>query len=443
MKLSLLLFGMLILFFQSEVTLAQQAKTLTLESAIQFGMEHSLTIKNAQIDIVDAQQQIVENRAIGLPKLDLGVDYRYNLQLPASLLPARFIDPNAPADEFAELKFGTKNTVTATLNFSSSLFDGTWFVALKAAKVFRDFTTRQYIATQQTVKNDVIQAYLPALIVKENQSILDKNIANLEKLLFETKQLYKEGFAEQLDVDRLELSLANLKVDRDNLNRNLETALNFLKFTIGYPVDEPLEVSDDIHSLLVEATPEELNPGVDYNSRAEYAAAKLNINLNELNINRFRAGYLPTLEAFGSYSQNFQGDKLSDAFRFPSSLVGLRFSLPIFDGLQKKAQIQRAKLDMEQAINQKIQLERSITLEVENARSNYINAKQATLNQQRTLDLAQKIYDTTQIKYKEGVGSSLELTQAEQGLYDAQRNYTQTLYDLLVAKANLNKALGK
>ncbi len=443
MKFKMPLLGMLVLFLQSEVTLAQQAKTMTLEGAIQFGMEHSLTLKNAQIDIVDAEQQIVENRAIGLPKLNFGVDYRYNLQLPASLLPARFIDPNAAEGEFAELKFGTKNTVSATLDFSSALFDGTWFVALKAAKVFRDFTTRQYVATQETVKNDVIQAYLPALMVKENQSILDKNIANLEKLLFETNQLYKEGFAEQLDVDRLELSLANLKVNRDNLNRSLETALNFLKFTIGYPVDEPLEVLDDIHSLLVEASPEELGPGVDYNSRAEYAATELRIHLNELNVNRFRAGYLPVLNAFGSYSQNFQGDKLSDAFRFPSSLVGLQFKLPIFDGLQKKAQIQRAKLDLELAKNQKKQLERSITLEVENARSNYLNAKQGVLNQQRTLELAQKIYDTTKIKYKEGVGSSLELTQAEQGLYDAQRNHTQALYDLLVAKANLDKALGK
>jgi len=436
---NLLCFGFLLLLSSTRA----QVPSFTLEEATRYALEHSTAVKNAQIAIADAEGQILESAAIGMPQLNLGVDYQYNLKLPSTLVPAQFFDPNAPEGEFAEVQFGTKQNAVARVDLQAQLFDFSWVVGLIAAREFKKFTQQQYEATQLDVRHRVRTAYLPALLIQSNLDILERNIANVQRLLDETRALYREGFVEQLDVDRLELSLSTLSAERDNLLRQKAIALNRLKFVIGYPIEAPLEVSDSFESLLAGVPSQDSTASISFDSRPEYRTAATGVYLNELNVKRFRAGYLPSLHAFGSYAQNLQGDKLDGAFRFPSAMVGLSLKMPLFDGLYKKALIQRARLDLEEARNNLQELGRSITLEVQNARVEYANALRRLENQQRTLELAQKIYDTALVKYKEGVGSSLETAQAEQTLYDAQRNYTQAMYDLLLARYNLNKALGK
>jgi outer membrane protein TolC len=208
-------------------------------------------------------------------------------------------------------------------------------------------------------------------------------------------------------------------------------------------MSEELAIADDLEAIYTAAVPEELTQTLDVKTRPEYQTAQMGIELNELNIKRYKAGYLPSLRLFGSYQQAWQGNKLNEGFWFPNSLVGARLVMPIFDGFMKKGQIQRAQLDLEKANLQMNDLERGIYLEVENAKTAYLNATERLADEDYTLDLAQDIYDTAVIKYKEGVGSSVELIQAEQLLYDVQRNRIQAMYDVLLAKKGLEKAFGK
>ncbi|MCB0640380.1 MAG: TolC family protein, partial [Phaeodactylibacter sp.] len=212
---------------------------------------------------------------------------------------------------------------------------------------------------------------------------------------------------------------------------------------IGFPIDEPLLLSDNINSLSAEVSEDALTNPVNYQAYPQYQVAQLGLHLNELNIRLNKAGYLPSLAGFGSFQYSLLADKLSEGEWYPSTVVGLQLNIPIFDGLNKKAKVQRAKLATEVARNQILQLESAINLELSNARINYVNARRRLDNQEQNLQLAEKIYNTTQVKYKEGVGSSLEITQAEQSLYQSQQNYNQALYDLLVAKIGLEKALGQ
>jgi len=296
------------------------------------------------------------------------------------------------------------------------------------------------------VRERVRDAYLPALIIQENLTILDKNITNVAALLKETKATYEAGFVEQLDVDRLELSLANLNTDRESLERQLKLAYDGLKFAIGYPIQDELAVSDNLNTLLKEASAEELQGNINYYSRPEYKQAELGVKLQELNIKYNKMGYLPSLSAEAAYQYGYQGNELfndPNGFWVPTSFATLRLNVPIFDGFYTKALVQRARIEEEKARNQKQELERTITFEVENARKNYLNAYSRLKSQRKNLALAERIYRTTQIKYKEGVGSSIELSQAEQSLYQSQQNEIQAKYDLLTAKTALDKALGE
>ena len=323
------------------------------------------------------------------------------------------------------------------------VFDVSYFIGLKAARTYKRYAKQELQTKQREVRKRVVDAYLPVLLIDENLGLLRKNITNLEQLLFETRELYKAGFAEQLDIDRQELSLSNLKTEQQNLQRRREIALNNLKFVLAIPQDQDLELTEKLQTMITDATEADPSAEVTLANRPEFGMAELGIQLSDLNIKLNRSGYYPALRAFGTYQQQYQGNDFQTGFWAPAAFLGLRLSVPIFDGLLKDARIQQAKIEKEIAANQLQDLSRAINLEVESARAQYTNARQQLDAQQRNLDLAERIYETTQIKYREGIGSSLEVTQAEQSLYASQSNYLRALYDLITAKADLQQALGR
>lgn len=444
------------------IGLYAQPSVVSLEDAITYAVSNSTATRNARLNISDAEAQIVERRAFGLPQLNGSVNFQHYLQVPIQPLPENFqtfgvvfadlmpylsestqqllMEQNS-GDDSGGVAFVLKNNLTASLNLESMIFDGSYFTGLRAARAYRRYVAVDLQVKEREVRNQVIDAYYPVLLVDENLELLDKNIANLEQLLFETTELYKAGFAEQLDVDRLELSLSNLQTERDNLQRQKELAVAGLKFAMNFPQDQELEVTGDLGTMITEAPAGALTDAINYQSRPEINLIDQALTLNELNIKVNRSGYLPSLRGFATYQQSYFGNDLSSGFWAPAAIVGLTLNVPIFDGLDKKAKIQRAQLDLEEARNQRSNLVQAINFEVENARISYLNAQERLANRQKNLDLAERIYETTQIKYREGVGSSLEVSQAEQSLYTSQSNYMQAMYDLVVARAELEKAL--
>ena len=442
-----LLWSILLLFGLTTGLYGQEAATvMSLDQAIDYALTNSPEIRDAQLEILDADAQVAERKSVGLPQLTGGASYQRYLAVPVQPLPEAFVDflemqnPGEPVSR--EVSFFLKNNLTTEVNLDAMLFDGVYFVGLQAARAARSFAQLDYANAQRTVRNNVKDAYLPLLLVAANLEQLDKNITNLEQLLFETRQTFEAGFVEQLDVDRIELSLANLRTERDNLTRQQEIGLRVLKFTINYPMDEPLAVADDLTSIWAEAIATDASAPIEFNRRPEVNLIDQAIQLNEYNVRVNRIGYWPSLRAFGAYQYTYQGDNFSDGFWAQNAFVGLRLNVPIFDGFYKKSLIQRARIDLDQTRLQRETLLRSINLEVKNARDSYNNARERLRDRQQNLDLAQRIYDTTQIKYREGVGSSLEVSQAEQALYSAQTNQLQALYEVVVAKTELDEALG-
>ncbi|WP_170110448.1 TolC family protein [Flavilitoribacter nigricans] len=442
--------------------LSAQPNTVSLEDAISYAINNSTSTQNARLNISDAEAQIIERRSTGLPQLNGSVNFQHYLKVPVQPLPENFqtfgvvfadlmpylsestrqllLEQNS-GDDSGGVAFVLKNNLTASLNLESMIFDGSYFVGLQAARAYRKYAAVDLAVKEREVRNQVIDAYYPVLLVDENLELLEKNITNLERLHFETEELYKAGFAEQLDVDRLELSLTNLQTERDNLLRQKELAIAGLKFAMNYPQDSELEVTGDLDEMIVEAPAGSLTDAVNFQRRPEIGLIDEALQLNELNIRVNKMGYLPSLRGFATYQQSYFGNDLKNGFWAPAAFVGLTLNVPIFDGFNKKAKIQRAQLDLEEAINQRNELVQAISFEVESARTSYMNAQERLANQQKNLELAERIYQTTQVKYREGVGSSLEVSQAEQSLYTTQSNYMQAMYDLVVARANLEKAL--
>ena len=265
------------------------------------------------------------------------------------------------------------------------------------------------------IRYNVEKAYLSVLIAEKNLDILKDNINNLQKTLRETTAIYEEGFAEKLDVDRLSLSLENLNTQVENTEQLIALTYNLLKFQMNYPIEESLNLTNDI-DYLVNATLVEdavlIGTELQVEQRPEYATNKAGEEKNVKKIASKKAARYPSLYAYGVYQQQLQRNDLFDGNELPwidLSFIGVSLKVPGFNGFTTKYQIQQAEVDLKKTQIQLNDFERAATLEFQNARISYVNAKRTVNANKKSLGLAQKIYDTTQIKYREGVEKRIQL----------------------------------
>jgi len=443
---------------------ANAQNSFTLEQAIDFALVQSQSIKLSDADIAIADAQVKEYVASGIPQITGNANYTYFLAIPTQILPDflgpavdgrllnyNLIDPEQimpPMAGGVPAQFGLKNSVSIGGEASFMIFDPAFFSGLKAINKVKDLAKKQKEQTEYEIRQNITQAYALVAYTTANKEFLDKNLANLRKTLSDTKALFENGLVEELDVDRLELSMQILEVESEKLVRMTEVSTNLLKFQMNYPLQEKIVLADDLEVLQVKLAPgnEELGL-VNYNylNRPEYQTILAGRTLNETQIENIRSGYYPSLRGILSYSSQLFRNNLFDRDEngwFPNSFIGAGLSIPIYDGGRRKAQIQQAKIDLEK-VNVQLQLfEYGMDLEVKNARENLENAKSTAAAREKNLKLAERIYNVTLTKYKEGVGSTVETSQAERELYNAQSAYTEALFDILNASLDLKKATG-
>ncbi|MFZ4634629.1 MAG: TolC family protein [Saprospiraceae bacterium] len=411
-----------------------QQPVMNLTECIGYAYENSPDLKVAQLKVSDAEWQIKESKAYGYPQLTGSLGYQYFIKVPA--LPASALGFGTSDERIA---FQLRNNINGDVGVNQLLFSNDYLLGLRAAKLYRELAEEELATSKRTVRNQVIDAYLPALIIAESVKILDKNIGNLQTLMRETEATQKAGFSEQLDVDRLQLSISTLNSQRSNLLRQRETVLNALKFTMGYPVNDPLDVSDSVERLLNEYGVGDTTQQLNMVNRPEYRQVLKARELQTLDIERYTRPWMPVVSGYVNAQGSFQGN--NELFWVPSSVAGVSANVNLWDGGISKAKRERSKVALAQVEQQQVQLENALNLEVENARKYYISAIADVKNREENLRLAERVYNTTQTKYKAGVGSSFELVSTEQQLFEAQRNLLDAQYQLLSAWTDFKQAL--
>jgi outer membrane protein TolC len=334
------------------------------------------------------------------------------------------------------------------LNTSVFVFNGNYLKGLKVGRMFIELAKNQKELTEQEIKTNVTRAYQSVILTKKNIGILDKNIQNVESILKETRAFYENGFVEELDVDRLVLSKENLENEKSKLERLLSVSKNVLKFQMSYPLNEPIEIKDELEKNVDQALVKAigLDDPIEPELRPEHRLLLEALEMDEADLERIKQGYLPSVYANLGVEGVLLRDKVFDGKEvgvLPNSVFGISTNIPIYDGGDTKSKIERKKIAMEKRQIELDEFNRSLFLQVYNARVDLINAKENLEITKRALSLSEKIYDKTQIKYKNGVGSSIELSQAEGDLYLSQANYINALYDILVAQTSLDIATGE
>ncbi|HTS44890.1 MAG TPA: TolC family protein [Puia sp.] len=441
------LFSLVLIVFGIQAVAQQQPQPqlhrFSVKESIDYATKNSAQVKNALLNY-KVQEQV--NRSItseALPQVSGSIAFTDNLILPTSLVPGEFAG-QAPGT-FIPIKFGTQYNTAIGVTLKQVLFDGEVFVGLQARSTALAYAQKSTEITEQNIRVNIYKVYYQLVLSKAQMELIDDNIARAEELLHNTTEMFKNGFSEKLDVDKASVQLANLLTEKVQTNFTIETGYLGLKVLLGMPIRDSLVLTDSLTYEMVSNASLNEND-YQYTDRRDFQLLGLNRDLNEFDLKRYRKLYLPSVSVNAGLNTNAYRTKF-DIFGpgmwFPASYLGLSISVPIFDGLYKDANIQKAKLTLRQTENQMDALKISIDDEVKEAQLRFA-AAMATLNfQKKNMDLAESVYNQTRKKYEQGVGSNTEITSAESDLKQAQTNYIQALYNTVIAKIDYQNAIGK
>lgn len=436
------LFTVFVLVLFATAVNAQKVNSFTVKQAVDYAKQNSVQVKNALLDYQVQKQTNREITAAAYPQLSATGTFNNYITIPTSLLPAEIA--GGPAGTFFPVRFGTKYNATGGFDVNQLLFDGQVFVGLIARGVALKFYEKQTEITEEMINVNVQKIYYQLVVGKKQMGSIDANIERFEKLLKDTKEIYKQGFAERLDVDKVSVQLNNLQTEKIKVQSLLDAGNAGLKFLMNMPQKDSLLLTDSITEDKIKDNI--LTDDYKYEDRKEYQFLTIAKTLNEYNVRRYKLSYLPTLAAFGTYSKNAQRTTF-DFFKggswFTTSLVGLRLNVPIFDGFARSSRVQKAKIEVQRTNNNMEQLKSSIDNDVAQARLKITAAVVTMDNQKKNIELAEKVYNTTKIKYEQGLGNNQEIYNAQAELKVAQNNYYSALYDAIIAKIDYQKATGK
>jgi outer membrane protein TolC len=393
---------------------------------------------------IDVQAQT--NREIAgaaLPTINTNVSGTDYLKIPTSLLPGQIFG-GAPGT-FIPVQFGTKFNANYGASIQQLLFDGQVFIALQARATSMDLQRKNAALTQEVIKANIYKIYYQLSASKTQLNILDANINRVKALAHDAEIMYKNGFAEKLDVDKISVQLNNLETEKLKANNSVAIGYMGLKLLMGMPVKDSLSLTDVINesSLTNDVLTES---DFQYNVRKDFQYLSTVKKMNEFNVKRYQLSNLPTVSMSGSYSKNAQRSKF-DFFQggnwFSTSLVSLNINLPIFNGFATDARIKRTKIELKQTENQIESLKNSIDNEINQAKLNYMSSVATVQFQKKNMELAEKVYQQTKKKFEAGTGSNTEISAAQTDLVSAQNNFMNALYAALIAKVDLLKATGK
>jgi outer membrane protein TolC len=448
---------------------------VSLKEAQEFAVKNSPVMKSAQLDIESARKKVWETTAIGLPQVSGKVSYSYMITVPPTLemfnsfsgLGGNFgtiygmigqlaaqqgnltvlqqLDSlsNASSGEAEEaatvddMRWG----LTADLTVSQLVFSGAYLVGLQTTKVFKSLTELALTRSEKDLRQNVASGYYLVLMVEENARVLDSTLNATEKLYDEMKKIFQAGLMDETDVDQLNITVRNIRNAKNALDRQRDVAYNLLKYQMGYDLKARLILTETLNSFISDAEIARLvlEP-FSVENTAEYQLLETQVRLNEMNVKLNKVAFLPDVVAFYQHQENFNDKSFSFT---PPDLFGLSMSIPIFSSGSKLAKLSQAKIDLQKTRYSHEQATQGMQLDFESSKNALMNAYDKYITNRDNMTLAEKIHNRTLTKFREGLSSSMELTQAQSQYLTAQSNFYNAMYELLTAKAKIEKMLNK
>jgi len=343
--------------------------------------------------------------------------------------------------------FGQPQSLNAAVTWSQLIFDGSYVVGVQATRTFLDYSQNAYDKTALEVRASVVSAYANALMAAQSAELLSKNVAQIERNLFEATVLLKNGLGEEETVDQLRLTFKTLQSNERNAYRLAKISKQMLNVMMGREINDPLYLLDTLERLVGIEMVSDIPTDFDLAKNIDYRIVQNLTEQRSLELKLAKSKALPTLSSSLSLGVNAFGDTFDfldpDKKYFNTAILGVNLQIPLFSSLLRSANTQRAKIADLKAQNTKTETERLLGLQFETLTSALTLAREQVVTTKDNLDLAQRIADKNEIKFKEGMASSFELREAQLQLFAAQQEYLSALVSVVTSHTDLANFLNE
>lgn len=432
--------SILLIFLAAGLISAQNsgALKLSLKEAQEYAIINNKMMINSRMDVQASKVAVWEIISNALPQVSASGSFTDNLKLMTTLLP----DFIGGTDKKIPVTFGTTYNSTATVQASLLLFNAPLYIGIESTKLANKLSEKNLAKTELDTRESVSSAYYLILVSEKSLEILEGNIANLKETLKSTKSMFSAGMAESTDVDQMESNVTMVENTKSSMQRSIELNYNLLRFQLGVSPETKIELTETLDNLTADIKIEALlSQQFDHKQNLDYILTEGQERMTALALKSEKAAVLPTLAGFYSYGVNGMGDKVSDQQWFQNSMTGLQLSLPIFGSGQKYSRIKKAQIQFERAKTTKEMVTDQLLLQEKQLRYNLVNANLQYTSQKANVDVSKRVYTSTENKFKQGMASSLELTQANSLYLQSENNYISALMNLLQTKLALDKLL--
>jgi len=433
--LSLLLSGIILIAQDTPAELR-----LTLKEAQDYALMNNKIVRSAKSDVLASRVAVWETISSALPQVSMSGSFTDNLKLMTTLLPGEFF--GQPAGSKIPVTFGSQFNSSASVQASLLLFNAPLYIGIETTKLVRKLSEESLVKSELDIKESVSMAYFLILVSGKSLQIINGNIANLNEMLKSTRAMYSAGMAESTDVDQMVSNVNMVENSRSSLERAIEVNYNLLRFQLGVAAVTPITLTETLESLTDKVNVEALlSQEFDHTRHINFRMIEGQEQMSSLMLKTQKASVLPTLAGFYNYGTNGMGDKVSELRWFQNSMAGLQLSVPILASGQRYASIKKAKINLEKARTTREMVTEQLLIQEKQLRYNLVNANLQYKSQKENVEVSKRVYTSMENKFKQGMASSLELTQANSLYLSAENNYISALMDLLQTKLALDKLL--
>jgi outer membrane protein TolC len=407
---------------------------LTLNEAVEYALNYNKSLQSAKYDVEAARLSYWETISSGLLQISSSASINNNL-----IVMTRIIDMNGVKTPF---KFGTNFDLSYGVTASASIFNAPYLVGIQTASLGQKVAGISLKRAEQDTRESVTMSYYLILVAEESLRIIDGNIAVLNETLKSTRSMLAAGMAEATDIDQMVSNVTMMENTKSSMERTLEVNYNMLRFQLGVAPETSISLTESLESIVkgvdVNAL---LSSGFDVKQSVNYQLIASQEQMSALTLKMQKSLTLPSLAGFYTYSENGMGDKLNSIDWFPNSMVGLQLSIPIFASGSRHFKIKQAQTNLSKAATGREMMTEQLLLQEKQLRYNLVNAREQYNLQKENIEVSKRVYSSTENKYRQGMASSLELTQANTLYLQAENNYVSALLNLLQTKLALDKLL--
>ncbi|MDX9694726.1 MAG: TolC family protein [Bacteroidales bacterium] len=407
---------------------AQEPIVLSLDSAINYAIDHNKTLMNSRFSIDKSKQKKLETIAQGLPQVSASIDYTNFLGAEASLQMSEQAPP-------ITIEFNPTSNFKASV--SQLIFNGSYYIGIQLSNLAKTMAEQSYAKDELTVKEQVIQSYYMILASERILTIIKDNKSNATIIYEKTKHLADAGILEATDEKKLSLMVTSVDNAIKSTERQVQLGYNLLRLQLGLEAGQDIRLSSDFDAIAQKYIGNSLKTNsFNIENNLDYKLLSLQGEMAEKQVTMVKASNLPSLVAFYSYTEKIK-EPLFDMT--PKNVLGLTLSIPIFSSGQRYTQLNQAKIDLKMVENTKELVTEQISIQEQQLRYNYNNLLEQFETQKANVEIAKEVLNHMNLKYEQGLVSSLELTSANNEYLTAESNYTSTILQLLNAELSLRK----